>query len=234
MQYRPLIALSSEIDSLLEFKSPSIFLSSILYAWLPSAIIMLSIFQSITSIALIASFATSARLPDMNSRIPVADRFISNAPTPKPSARVPSDLNSSADPNATNSTPRCPAPEALDPEAFLPRSLPLGQLLPLTSIYAFIFVTGVLGNAVTLAVLLANRHMRTATNAYLANLAIADLVFLLSGLPLEVHDFFVLYPFPFPEWVCKVCAPIWSISRASVQTWFLRNSMHCCRIRLLN
>lgn len=169
---------------------------------------MLSTFQSAVSVPLIAGLAAGAQF---SARMgPAADRLVASiAPTANPPPSIahllPAASNASADDeNGTNSTPPCPLIEALDPEAFLPRSLPLAQLVPLTAIYAIIFVTGVLGNSVTLAVLLANRHMRTATNAYLANLAIADLVFLLSGLPLEVHDFYVLYPFPFPEWVCQV------------------------------
>lgn len=58
---------------------------------------------------------------------------------------------------------------------------PLTVVLPVTICYAFIFVAGVLGNVITCAVISRNKSMHTATNYYLFNLAISDLILLLSG-----------------------------------------------------
>ena len=49
-------------------------------------------------------------------------------------------------------------------------------------LYAVIFVVGVGGNLVVLAVVLGNPHMRTTTNLYLLNLAVADIVMCLGKL----------------------------------------------------
>lgn len=58
---------------------------------------------------------------------------------------------------------------------------PLTVVLPVTICYALIFVAGVLGNVITCAVISRNKSMHTATNYYLFNLAISDLILLLSG-----------------------------------------------------
>lgn len=59
---------------------------------------------------------------------------------------------------------------------------PLTVVLSVTICYALIFVAGVLGNVVTCVVISKNRSMHTATNYYLFNLAISDLILLLSGM----------------------------------------------------
>ncbi|XP_022672299.1 kiSS-1 receptor-like isoform X3 [Varroa destructor] len=62
-----------------------------------------------------------------------------------------------------------------------PRALPLAWLIPLTAIYTFIFITGIVGNVCTCMVIALNTYMQTATNCYLFNLAIADMLTLLCG-----------------------------------------------------
>lgn len=54
-------------------------------------------------------------------------------------------------------------------------------ILPITIIYVIIFVAGVLGNVITCTVISRNKCMQTATNYYLFNLAISDLLLLVSG-----------------------------------------------------
>lgn len=56
-------------------------------------------------------------------------------------------------------------------------------VIPVTICYAIIFVAGILGNVITCAVISRNKSMHTATNYYLFNLAISDLLLLLSGKP---------------------------------------------------
>lgn len=58
---------------------------------------------------------------------------------------------------------------------------PLYILIPFTICYLLIFVAGVLGNVITCAVISRNKSMHTATNYYLFNLAISDLILLISG-----------------------------------------------------
>lgn len=54
-------------------------------------------------------------------------------------------------------------------------------LLPVTVCYLLIFLAGLLGNVITCTVISRNKNMHTATNYYLFNLAISDLMLLLCG-----------------------------------------------------
>lgn len=58
---------------------------------------------------------------------------------------------------------------------------PLTVLILVTMCYSFIFVAGILGNVITCLVIYRNKSMHTATNYYLFNLAISDLILLVSG-----------------------------------------------------
>lgn len=76
--------------------------------------------------------------------------------------------------------------EYIDIESFLaavlgPKQLSLNWLLPLTSVYTVIFLTGLVGNACTCIVIARNPYMQTATNCYLFNLAVADMLTLVCG-----------------------------------------------------
>lgn len=54
-------------------------------------------------------------------------------------------------------------------------------LLPMTAVYCVIAVGGAVGNVLTCLVVAKNRTMRTSTNYYLVNLAVADLLTLFIG-----------------------------------------------------
>lgn len=60
-------------------------------------------------------------------------------------------------------------------------------LIILTICYALIFVAGVLGNLITCIVISRNNFMHTATNFYLFNLAVSDLILLVSGKLAKIH-----------------------------------------------
>ncbi|CAG2059938.1 unnamed protein product [Timema podura] len=75
-------------------------------------------------------------------------------------------------------------------------------VIPITILYAVVFFTGVVGNAVTCIVIARNKHMRTATNYYLFSLAVSDLLLLVSGLPQEMYSIWSRYPYVFGEVFC--------------------------------
>lgn len=83
-----------------------------------------------------------------------------------------------------------------------PRRQDLVKVIPVTVIYAVIFVTGVVGNISTCIVIARNRYMHTATNFYLVNLALSDILLLVLGLPLETYTFWSAYPWVFGEVFC--------------------------------
>lgn len=58
---------------------------------------------------------------------------------------------------------------------------PMAILILVTICYSLIFVAGILGNVITCLVIYRNKSMHTATNYYLFNLAVSDLILLLSG-----------------------------------------------------
>lgn len=62
-----------------------------------------------------------------------------------------------------------------------PKHLSLNIVVPITAIYVFIFVTGVIGNIAVCVVIVRNNFMHTATNYYLFSLAVSDLTLLLLG-----------------------------------------------------
>ncbi|PSN51176.1 Pyrokinin-1 receptor [Blattella germanica] len=107
-------------------------------------------------------------------------------PSPLPSAEDPSDLL-----NVTNMT-----------LMLGPVRDPLYIVIPITILYALIFLTGVVGNVVTCIVIARNKHMHTATNYYLFSLAVSDLLLLVSGLPQEMYIVWSRYPYIFGEVFC--------------------------------
>ena len=54
-------------------------------------------------------------------------------------------------------------------------------LFPLTVIYSVFLVVGLMGNMATCIVILNNEYMKTPTNVYLINLAVADMATLVLG-----------------------------------------------------
>lgn len=64
---------------------------------------------------------------------------------------------------------------------FGPKRDPLSYVIPITVVYVIIFISGLMGNICTCLVIIRNRHMRTATNYYLFNLALSDLLLLVIG-----------------------------------------------------
>uniref|UniRef100_A0A4X2KBQ8 Neuromedin U receptor 2 n=1 Tax=Vombatus ursinus TaxID=29139 RepID=A0A4X2KBQ8_VOMUR len=100
--------------------------------------------------------------------------------------------------------------------------------LPMTVVYALIFVVGVTGNLLVCLVILKHHAMKTPTNYYLFSLAISDLLVLLFGMPLEIYEMWYNYPFLFGAVGCyfktalfeTVCfASILSVTTVSVERY---------------
>lgn len=87
-----------------------------------------------------------------------------------------------------------------------PKYLPMKLVIPLTIVYATIFVTGIFGNVATCFVIVKNASMQTATNYYLFSLAISDLTLLVLGLPNELRVFWQQYPWALGTGLCKIRA----------------------------
>ena len=85
-----------------------------------------------------------------------------------------------------------------------PQRQELYKVIPVTIVYCIIFITGIIGNVSTCVVIAKNRYMQTATNYYLFNLAIADLLMLILGLPQETYSFWSAYPWIFGETFCVI------------------------------
>lgn len=83
-----------------------------------------------------------------------------------------------------------------------PRTHNLWIAVPVTIIYSIILVAGILGNILVCIVIIRNTSMHTATNYYLFNLAVSDLIYLLFGLPFEVILFWHQYPYIFGATFC--------------------------------
>ncbi|XP_005988392.1 neuromedin-U receptor 2 [Latimeria chalumnae] len=100
--------------------------------------------------------------------------------------------------------------------------------LPMSLVYAVIFIVGVSGNLLTCFMILKHRNMKTPTNYYLFSLAISDLLVLIFGLPIEVYEMWSNYPFLFGDVGCyfktslfeTVCfASILNVTTVSVERY---------------
>lgn len=85
---------------------------------------------------------------------------------------------------------------------FGPQRDSLYIVIPITTIYSLIFVTGILGNIFTCLVIVRNKSMHTATNYYLFSLAISDLLLLVSGMPQEMYSIWSKWPYVFGNTFC--------------------------------
>ncbi|XP_031442760.1 type-2 angiotensin II receptor-like [Clupea harengus] len=77
------------------------------------------------------------------------------------------------------------------------------KLIP--AIYALIFIFGTVGNGLVLLVLCRSPGRRTVANTYMFNLALSDLLFLLS-LPFWAVYYALDYHWPFGSLMCKACS----------------------------
>ncbi|KAG8185710.1 hypothetical protein JTE90_000699 [Oedothorax gibbosus] len=83
-----------------------------------------------------------------------------------------------------------------------PKRVPLNWLMPLTLVYSVVFTTGLIGNTCTCLVIASNPYMQTATNCYLFNLAVADMLTLIFAMPLELYSLWHQYPWQLGSGTC--------------------------------
>lgn len=69
--------------------------------------------------------------------------------------------------------------------------------------FGFIGITGLLGNALVVLVVLSNQNMRSTTNLLIINLAMADLLFVVFCVPFTGSDY-VLDEWPYGDVWCRI------------------------------
>lgn len=79
---------------------------------------------------------------------------------------------------------------------------PIGVILFVTVIYSIIFILGYVGNIITCIVISRNKSMHTATNFYLYNLAISDMLLLISAMPPDIYGYWYPNQYPFGGAFC--------------------------------
>ncbi|KAG5268443.1 hypothetical protein AALO_G00212640 [Alosa alosa] len=80
---------------------------------------------------------------------------------------------------------------------------PMSPIIPvITAVYSVVFVVGLVGNCLVMYVIIRYTKMKTATNIYIFNLALADAL-VTTTMPFQNADY-LLHSWPFGEVVCKV------------------------------
>ncbi|KAF6737693.1 Kappa-type opioid receptor [Oryzias melastigma] len=79
----------------------------------------------------------------------------------------------------------------------------MSPIIPIiTAVYSVVFVVGLMGNCLVMYVIIRYTKMKTATNIYIFNLALADAL-VTTTMPFQSTDY-LLNTWPFGEVVCKV------------------------------
>lgn len=79
------------------------------------------------------------------------------------------------------------------------------------SVFAFIFVVGVLGNGILILIVAVNRNMKTTPNVLLVSLATGDLLLIFISCPFTSVYYFN-DEWPFGEIICKLNEFLFSLS----------------------
>ena len=85
-----------------------------------------------------------------------------------------------------------------------PQHDPLYISLSVTIALCIVFFIGVVGNIITIIVIVHQKSLHTATNFYLGSLAISDMFLLVTGFPQEIYQTWYKYPYPFGEMFCQI------------------------------
>ncbi|XP_055341779.1 neuropeptides capa receptor-like [Paramacrobiotus metropolitanus] len=104
-----------------------------------------------------------------------------------------------------------------------------GFIVPVTVIYILLFLSGIIGNVFICFVIVKTPYMHTSTNCYLFSLAVADILMLLFGVPMELYSFWMREcNFEFPSFVCTgrallaemtTCASVMTITAFTVERY---------------
>ena len=76
--------------------------------------------------------------------------------------------------------------ETTKPWPFLKQPMPM--IIILTLAYVLVFLLGVVNNCLVVCVIYRNRHLRTVTNYFIANLAVADILVCILVLPITLFN----------------------------------------------
>ncbi|XP_077294145.1 RYamide receptor-like [Arctopsyche grandis] len=79
-----------------------------------------------------------------------------------------------------------------------------GLIIFLSSLYALISLLAVIGNGMIIWIICSTKNMRTLTNNYIANLAIADIIIGLFSIPFQFQAA-LLQRWQLPEIMCPLC-----------------------------
>ena len=74
-----------------------------------------------------------------------------------------------------------------------PRQTEDSIAIPFTVLYLFLFLVGIPGNILTIAIILRKKHMRTASNFFLLNLAVTDLIALVIGQYITINFYIITF-----------------------------------------
>lgn len=87
------------------------------------------------------------------------------------------------------------------------------------ALYATMFITGITGNVLVCLVVSRQQRLRTSTNFYIMNLAVADLAVTMLCIPFDVAVQENSYVWPFGDFLCHIIYPIMTMCTfASVGT----------------
>ncbi|XP_053159641.1 motilin receptor [Hemicordylus capensis] len=82
--------------------------------------------------------------------------------------------------------------------------LPMRALIPVTVVCSALLLLGVAGNILTVVVTGCSRSLRNTTSLYLGSLAVADLLLLILGLPLDLYRLWRSRPWVLGTMLCRV------------------------------
>ena len=105
-------------------------------------------------------------------------------------------------PNGTGAAPNGPPPLAVSRVTYA---------IVTTTLFSVIFVTGLIGNSISIAAVTRRRHMRTSCNYLIINIALADLGVALVATPLRILETFVSWPLG-----KELCSILWPLQDVCV------------------
>ncbi|XP_078600503.1 neuromedin-U receptor 2-like [Branchiostoma floridae x Branchiostoma japonicum] len=82
--------------------------------------------------------------------------------------------------------------------------LPRADLLAVSTVYGVVFLVGVVGNIAVGVSVCGVKELRTATNFFLLNLSVADLLVLLVCMPISLLETWVPFPWLLGEALCEL------------------------------